>query len=91
MLDIGGEEQVDAGQLGCRRGGMQDKNDADRRDREQEGCRTEGMQDRRDTGQERCWTGEMLYTVMERCCRMDTSRMGYKIVWMQDWTDAEME
>ena len=42
---------MDAGQEGCRAGGIQDRRDAG-----QEGCRTTGMQDRRDAGQEGCRT-----------------------------------
>ncbi len=76
---------------------MQERRDAGQDRCRQEGYRTGGMQDRRDAGQERYRTGEMLdrrdavHCKGEMLDRMDTSRMGYKTVWMQDWTDAEME
>ena len=59
----------DAGQEGCRKGGMQDrrlKRDKgqeqymqDRRDAGQEGCRTGGVYNRRGEGQEGCRTEVM--------------------------------
>ena len=46
----------DAGQVGCRTGGMQEGGMKDRWEAGQMGCRTGGMQDRRSVGQVGCRT-----------------------------------
>ena len=42
----------DAGQVGCRKGGMQEKRDTESRDERKGGIRTGGMQKRKDLGLE---------------------------------------
>ena len=84
------QERWDAGQVGCRTGGMQDRRYAeqercwtareiqDRWYEGQVGCRTRGMQDRWDAEQVGCRTG-----VMQE--RWDAGQAhGYRTCGMQD-------